>query len=162
MTITDFLQLGSTKIRLVASKLENIFWRQVLTLTDKFLRGGIFCSPHRIFLTPLWDNPFILLDGKPIPQNKFASLGQKLKYIYEFYDPLTGSRKTSLDINRMYKTKLTQDQALIGVGLQKNCPFEYQAPIRPALLEIANLTGKGSKPFYNLIRAKNTLRIKST
>ena len=121
-------------------------------------------------MTPLWDNPFILLDGKPIHNNKFASLGQKLTYIYEFFDPTTGARKSRLEINRKYKTKLTQekftqisvslDQALIGVGLQKNCPFEYQTPIRPALLEIANQTEKGSKSFYNLIRAKKCIENK--
>ena len=129
-SITDFLQLGSSKIKLIASKLDNIFWRQVLTLTDKFLKGGIFCTPQRLFLTPVWENPYVLLEGKPIHTNKFASLGKKLSFIYEFYNQKTGTRKTRLEINRQFNTKLTQekfnqitnslDQALIGVGLKKN------------------------------------------
>ena len=43
-SISDFLQLGSTKIKLIASKLGNIFWRQVLTLTETFFKA-IFDPP---------------------------------------------------------------------------------------------------------------------
>jgi len=107
VTMSEFLELPLNKIRQTAAKLKNPFWKQVLSLIDKFTKGSIYCFPYRLLKFPFWENPFVLSENKQMNPKNFGSLGQKLKYTYKFFEPLTGNRKTKQEINREYTTRLT-------------------------------------------------------
>ena len=164
VNISQFLELPLNKIRITASKITNPFWKQVLNLIDKFTKASIYCFPYRLLMFPFWENPFVLSESKPMCQNQFANLGKTLKYTFEFFNPKTGIRLSKRDLNIKFKTRLTDnkfailktsiDEALEKVGLNKDIKFTYEMPIRPGILEIANISQKGTKPFYNLIRER--------
>ena len=165
--IVDMFQLGTAIIKWIASKMENGFWKQVLSSTDKFMQEAIFCSPERIFETPFWENPFITLNEKPISVNKFGTLGNKLHYLHEFYCGESGQKLTRVEINRKFRVRLTEEKydsitsiirgALTKVGISPHQNCRINQPSRPGLIEIANLAKKGTKPYYKILRKRSTL-----
>ena len=160
-------QLGTAKLKGIANKMGNIFWKQVLISTDKFMQEAVFCSPERLFLTPFWENPLFRLNEKPVTLNTFGTLSNKLQFLYEFYNAENGQKYTRVELNRKFRVRLSDEKfgqiseiikrSLINVGLSQNFNYRVNHPIMPGLIEIVNLVKKGTKPYYNILRKRTTL-----
>ena len=79
------MQFGPNFLSFIAKKIKNNFWKHVFLGVNPIMQGAIFCHPENLFIAPLWDNPLILRNNKPMKRSAFTNLSEKVNTMSDFY-----------------------------------------------------------------------------
>ena len=119
---------------------------------NPFMQGAIFCHPENIINAPIWENPLITRNNKPIKMTAFANLSEKIKTMSDFYHPGTSILYTKDELESIYSMTITQESYIElkyifhiscrKLGLNVSCPTPIYRPSQPLLIQIANVTKK--------------------
>ena len=160
--ISDILQMGPSKIKLLGGKLDNGFWKQVFCEVNHFMQGTIFCFPEKIALTPLWDNPMVSRNSKCLSTSSFPELLNRTYIFGDFFHSVTGDilKKAELeqkfDLVLMNETYLELKYILMNtlrqIGMVERCQILCPRPYQPLLISILNSVKKGCSLYYRCLR----------
>ena len=68
------MKLGPRMLHSIGKKFENQFWKEVFCTVEPIMQGAIHCHPENLFISPLWDNPFIVRNNKTLKQYDYPLL----------------------------------------------------------------------------------------
>ena len=168
VTICDILQLGPNYLSFIGKKLKNQFWKQILCSVGPIMQGALFCHPENIVTAPLWDNPHILRNNKPLKRTFFPGLSEKITTISDFFHPGTNIYLTREEMEQKYTINMSNETfiefqyifkvARRNLGLNDEIIIPIFLPFQPLLIKIANLVKKGCNVYYKLLRKKINLK----
>ena len=131
------------------------------------MQGAIFCYPEKILTSPLWDNPIILRNNKPLKTSAFPTLSEKIKTPADLYINGTESFAPRPDLEEKFNVEITEEDLrelhyIVRItnqtlGVKPGTITEPYYPTQPLLIQIANLTRSGCSSYYKLLRKKLTL-----
>ena len=167
VTIPEILQFGPNFLTFVGKKVKNNFWKQVFCAVNPIMQGALFCHPEKIVTAPLWDNPLITRNNKPLKGSAYPHLSGKITTMSDFYHPGTSTVLTRAELERRFNMVLAEDTyvefqyifkvAKRNLGINDNCKLTTFHPFQPLLIHLANLVKKGCNVYYRFLRKKNNL-----
>ena len=167
VAIHEILQFGPNLFTSIGKKMKNDFWKGVFCSVDSFMQGAIFCNPEKIVTAPLWDNPMIKRNNKPLKKNAHQLLSSKLSTISDFYQPCTSTMLTRNELENNFDTVVSEDTfiefqyiiktATRSLGIQENIGMATLQPFQPLLISLVNSVKKGCNFYYRCIRKKVNL-----
>ena len=168
VTIIDILQFGPNFLSFIGKKLKNQFWKPVLCAVNPFMQGAIFCHPENITNAPIWENPLITRNNKPMKMTSYANLSEKIKTLSDFYYPGSTILYTKEELEAVYDVTISQESyielkyifhiACRKLGLNDTYPRPTFRPFQPLLIQIANVSLKGCSSYYKFLRKKLNLK----
>ena len=174
--VKDILEYGASKFGALGKKLMNPFWKEVFISTKTVLHGSIYSAPEKLLLTPLWENPEITRNNKPIPTTAFETLVQHIQIIGHLFKHGTNVMMSRQELEQTYNLVVEEESyvelryiinsAFIKLNMKVQDIPTVLYPMQTLLVNTANLTTKGCNRYYNLLRiakpSKNTLLIRQT
>ena len=109
VTISDVLQFGPNYITFIAKKIKNKFWKEVFLAVNPTMQGAIFCHPENLITAPLWDNPQILRNNKPLKKMTYPVLSEKVSTMSDFYHPGTNTFLERIEFCRKFDVILNEE-----------------------------------------------------
>ena len=150
----------------IGKKISNKFWREVFCSVCYFMQGALYCVPENLVIAPLWDNPLITKNNKPLKKSSYPNLATKISTISEFYqlgseimltrDELENKFELDIDQNTYIEFKYIILTARRSLGITDNTNIMTFLTSQPLLIKIANSVKKGCSAYYRLIRNKET------
>ena len=166
--ISDILQFGPNKLKCLGGKIKNNFWKQTLSSVTPFMQGALFCYPEKIVIAPIWDNPIVTRNNKPLKMSDFPGVSHKLYTMSDFYEPGTFHPYSRAEIETKYEININDATLLelhyifkiarIKLGLGDIHSLPTFLPSQPLLINILNLNQKGCNVFYRLLRKQLNLK----
>ena len=163
---SDLLQLGVGKLGEISKKLNNIFWKQVLTSTVLVAEGSMFNNPEKFLNTSFWHNPLIKRNNM-VKYNDFPEIYDKIKTVGEFFYYGTNEMMQFHHFCERYDCDISEEKFIdirytISVALQKlKLPLArlnvVQYPQKPILIDIALSTVKGCSFYSKLLNKKSVM-----
>ena len=132
------------------------------------MQGALFSYPENIVIAPLWDNPQITRNNKPLKKSSFPGVSKKMSTISDFYHPGTIIYLTREEIEQKYMIIMTDENYIefkyifklarrnLGLCEEVRTPTFY--PFQPLLINVANLVKRGCNVYYKLLRKKINLK----
>ena len=164
VALYEILQFGPNMFTNIGKKMKNNFWKGVFCSVDSFMQGAIFCNPENIFTAPLWDNPMIKRNNKPLKGNAFPILSSKLSTISNLYKPCTSTMLTRIELENSFDIAVNEETfiefqyiiktAIRSIGVQENFGIATFQPFQPLLISLVNSVKKGCNLYYKYIRKK--------
>ena len=135
---------------------------------NPFMQGAVFCYPENIINAPIWENPLVTRNDKPIKMTAFANISEKIKTMSDFYRPGTTTLYTKDELETVYSINISRESyielkyifhiACRKLGSNDSCPMPTFRPSQPLLIQIANKTIKGCSVYYKFLRKKLNLK----
>ena len=72
------------------------------------LHGALCSAPEKLLLTPLWDNPEVTRNNKPIPTKAFRMLSHHIRIIGHLYEPGTNIMMSRQTLKKTYNIILDE------------------------------------------------------
>ena len=167
VTVSEILQYGPNYLSYIGKKVKNIFWRHVMSSVSPIMQGALFCHPENIVIAPLWDNPLIKRNNKPLKKSAHLNFSNKLTSISNFCNPGSSVFLTRRDLESKYNINITEEtlielhyifnSAHRNLGIQDGNLAPTFNPFQPLLISIANQVKKGCSVYYRYIRKKENL-----
>ena len=167
VTISEIMQFGPNYLSFIAKKIKNDFWKQVFLSVNPIMQGAIFCHPENLFIAPLWDNPQILRNNKPIKKSAFINLAERVNTMSDFYKQGSNLLLDRDDLSRKFDIILGEDAyielryifkiAQQNLGINDTSLKSTFRPFQPLLIAIANQAKKGCNVYYKYLRKKINL-----
>ena len=126
------------------------------------MNGAVYTAPEKLILAPLWENPAILKNKKPLKQANFPSLMPKIMSVFQLLSPGTNLIQNRAELENTYEIELNEESYIelryiittsfknLGVRLESLPPIQY--PIQPLLVNIALQIKKGCNIYYKYLR----------
>ena len=164
LNVVDIFQLGPKYLDLIGKKIGNRFWSEVFKTIDPIMQGAIICFPENISSTPIWDNPLVLRNEKPIKKVSYPNLSHKIKTLEDFYSPNTSNLMSKEEFECMYQINMDH-QTFVEftyiikntrqrLGLVDTVGVAVFRPSQPLIIAIANSVQKGCNKYYYYIRRR--------
>ena len=164
VSVSQLLQFATDKLKQIAQKITNPFWKQVLLSATPIIEGALFSFPGKLMHSSLFFNPHVTR-SRTVKYSEFpelVSLGSSLSnFLYPFTNKLMSwedfrlryNNNISLEkyIDVRYTIKRSLDK--LGISLEKLSFVQY--PERPLLIDIAMSTKKGCNRYYKYLTQKN-------
>ena len=164
VALHEILQFGPNLFTTIGKKMKNNFWKGVFCSVNSFMQGAIFCNPEKIVTAPLWDNPMIKRNNKPIKRNAYPILSSKLSTISDFYKPCTSTMLTRYELENSFDIAVNEETfiefqyilktAMRSLGIQDNTEISTIQPFQPLLISLVNSVKTGCNLYYKYIRKK--------
>ena len=126
------------------------------------LQGVVFCCPEKIFIAPIWDNKFLLRDGKTLKKPQYPLISSTVNTLSDFYHPSTTILKSRDEFehsmncvidNETYRSLLEVIKATLrSLGLSESFAIATHHPFQPLLISIVLASRKGCRTYYKLMR----------
>ena len=153
ISICSILHFGPIEISNIGKKINNCFWNQVFQAVNHFMLGALFCYPEMLLFSPIWDNPMITRNEKPLKRSNFRSLSEKMQMIYDFYDPISGEMLSVLKIREQFQVEISDELYLVvkylirctkrKLGINEDLLTPFSRPVQPLLIRILRMVTKG-------------------
>ena len=166
LTVSELLQLGATKLAEISRKIQNPFWKQVLSTAMPITLGAAFCFPENFSSSPFFYNPLVTRQ-RPVGFGIFPEITNTVSYIADFFYPGTNNIMEWNDFCNHYNVIISQEKYIdirfsIKTAIQKlKLPQlrlqTAQYPIKPLLIDIAMSCKKGCSSYYKLLTKKDSL-----
>ena len=64
--------------------------------------GSLFCVPERILLAPIWENPAITRNGKPLKAEKYPVFSANIKCVFDLVKCGTNEFSSNTDLEALF------------------------------------------------------------
>ena len=169
VTMYEILQYGPNYLTTIGKKLKNKFWGEVFCSVSYFMQGAIYCLPENIVIAPLWNNPSITKNNKPLKGSAYPNLSTKITTISDFFHPGSANMCTKNELENKFNVVIdnntyTEFKYIIqstrrSLGIADHTDIKTFFPYQPLLIKIANSVKKGCSLYYKLIRKQKNLKI---
>ena len=132
------------------------------------MQGALFWYPEKIVITPIWDNPIVTRNNKPLKKSDFPGISQTISTMSDFYEPGTFQHHSRAEIEARYGINISNESLLElhyifkisrrNLGLRDDQAFPTFLPSQPLLINILNMSQKGCSLFYRLLRKHLNLK----
>ena len=164
-----FWQLGASSLAKMGKKFGNKFWGQILISLQSFMNGAIKCNPEHLSISPIWDNPFITRNNKPLKQTEFPIITEKVKVVADFFNPINGNMLKKEDFQAKFNLQISSEDflelsfiiksAFAKLGLRNNLKIFQEQPTRPLLINAVSSAIKGCKAYYLILSKENQQKV---
>ena len=147
VTLNEILQYGPNYLTNIGKKLKNKFWGEVFCSISYFMQGALYCVPENIVIAPLWNNPSITKNNKPLKESAYPNFSAKVSTISDFFHPGSSEMFTRnelenkfdilIDNNTYIEFKYIIQSARRRLGIADNSIIKTFLPNQPLLIKIA-------------------------
>ena len=164
---------GPSLVKVIAYKLDNLFWREILSIFANIAEEAHFAHPHFFYHLNLFDNPCFSMNNTEIKRDDFSLLWRKkIIQIGDFFDcsQTPPNLYTLVQFNEKYNLKLNFlnyhriKTCIINAAKDLNYKTynpnlsDLDYPRLPLIHKLSCLSNKGCGIFYNTLRARDLAR----
>ena len=160
---------GPTKIKLIASKISNIFWKETLNIFALSVEEMHFAKPYFFFNFNVFDNNFFSINGTELKSSEFSTLWRKkicqagqffncYKSPPEFISLVEFNVKYNLNLNFLsyhrIKEVIKNAMKYLNYKIFDEDKSDIRSPMLPIIHKLSCLQSKGCRLFYELLKTK--------